>query len=255
MMTAGHARDVGGSPPLAAIERAAVRAWPAHDAAPIGRWLWRYSRGGSGRANSVACLDEPGVDIEDAIEEAEARYRAVGAPARFQVTDVAMPGDLDRRLAARGYRPYDACTTLALSLREPLDVIDDVVVEPGMSPAWFDVYASTVTPDRALNNPPILARIPQPCGFVTLRREGRAVATVLVVVDQSIAIIECVATAADARRTGAARRAVLGALAYGQSLGATVGALGAVASNLPAQALYRSLGVRQVGSYHLRIKE
>jgi ribosomal protein S18 acetylase RimI-like enzyme len=243
------------SPGLADIERAMVRAWPAKETAPIGGWLWRYSSGGSGRANSVACLDGPGLDVDAAIDEAEAQYRAVGAPARFQVTDVAMPGDLGRRLAVRGYRPYDACTTLALSLREPLAMSDDVVVEHGMSPAWFDVYASTVTPDRARNNPPILARIPQPCGFVTLRREGRAAATVLVVVDQSIAIIECVATAADARRQGAARTAVLGALAYGQSLGATVGALSAVATNLPAQALYRSLGFRQVGGYHLRIKE
>src|SRR5947207_3058700 len=41
---------------LLAIERAAVAAWPALETADIDGWLWRYSGGGSQRANSVSAL-------------------------------------------------------------------------------------------------------------------------------------------------------------------------------------------------------
>ena len=41
---------------LLAIERAAVRAWPAGETRDVDGWLWRYSGGGSQRANSVSAL-------------------------------------------------------------------------------------------------------------------------------------------------------------------------------------------------------
>ena len=41
---------------LVAIERAAVAAWPALQTADVDGWLWRYSGGGSQRANSVSAL-------------------------------------------------------------------------------------------------------------------------------------------------------------------------------------------------------
>src|SRR5690606_8256407 len=54
-----RAADEGGSAPsererLLAIEGAAVRAWPAGETREVDGWLWRYSGGGSQRANSVS---------------------------------------------------------------------------------------------------------------------------------------------------------------------------------------------------------
>jgi GNAT superfamily N-acetyltransferase len=242
-------------PQLIDMERAAVTAWPALETAPLGGWLWRWSKGGSNRANSVACLAAPDRDTEAAIDVAEAGYRAAGAMPRFQVTDVSSPSDLAERLAARGYAETDQCTTLGLPLDGPYAMPPDVVVWPRLTLPWLEVYASTVTPDRSRYNPPILARIPEPAGFVAVVREGRVLATVLAVVVGRIAIMECVATAAAARRQGAARTAMTGALAFAQGQGATVAALGAVATNEPAQALYRGMGFEVRGRYHIRAKE
>src|SRR3954452_3819881 len=89
---------------LRRIERLHVRAWPALETADIDGWLWRYSGGGSQRANSVSPLALRGADADAAIVAAEARYRARGAAPMFQICDVSVPADLDRRLQQRGYR-------------------------------------------------------------------------------------------------------------------------------------------------------
>ena len=101
---------------LIAIERAAVVAWPALETAEIDGWLWRYSGGGSQRANSVSALAFRGADVDAAIAEAEARYRARGASPMFQVCHVNAPADLDERLQRRGYRLQEPCTVLAKSI-------------------------------------------------------------------------------------------------------------------------------------------
>ena len=81
---------------LVAIERVAVVAWPALETAEIDGWLWRYSGGGSQRANSVSALAFQGADVDAAIAEAEARYRARGASPMFQVCHVNAPAECAR---------------------------------------------------------------------------------------------------------------------------------------------------------------
>lgn len=241
---------------IADIERAAISAWPALRSAELaGGWLWRHSKGGSGRANSVACLDWHGGDPDAAIADAEARYASVHAEPKFQVTDAAAPADLDARLAVRGYVAYDACTTLARALPHEEETPPGIEIDDRPSDDWLMVYTSVITPDRRPVAPAILARVPRGSGFVGLRRHGRLLATVLTVPVGDIAIVECVATAAEARRQGAARDAMLGAMAYAAGHGASCVALGAVATNAPAQALYAALGFRRVGGYHLRRKD
>ena len=75
-----------GEDELRAIEVAAVEAWPAFETRNISGWLWRYSGGGSQRANSVSTLEFRGPDAEAAIAEAEALYFSRNVPSRFQVS-------------------------------------------------------------------------------------------------------------------------------------------------------------------------
>ena len=66
-------------------------------------WLWRYASGGSLRANSVSALAFHGSNVAAAVRDVERRYRAKGAPCRFNITEVGAPSDLDARLAGMGY--------------------------------------------------------------------------------------------------------------------------------------------------------
>jgi GNAT superfamily N-acetyltransferase len=240
---------------LLAIERAAVAAWPALETAEVQGWLWRYSGGGSQRANSVSALSFRGGDADGAIAEAEARYRARGAAPMFQVCHVNAPADLDERLERRGYRLQEPCTALAKSIAADHSARHDADIEIGEAPseAWLSVYLAGITPSRRGLAPRILARVPAPRAFLLLRDQDGPAAIALGVVAAGVAIAECVMTRADRRRGGAASRVMRALETWGAREGATIAALQAVAANEPAQSLYAKLAYRHVGGYHYRV--
>ena len=240
---------------LRAIERAAVRAWPAGETREVDGWLWRYSGGGSQRANSVSALHYHGADVERTIDEIERLYGERDAPMRFQVGfPLSEPEDLDARLSARGYVTHDPVTTLvkpAVAVAMPVDV----VLAASPSEGWLEVYLSNITPDRRPFAAAILARVPAPCIFAEVRRKGETMATALGVLDEGAVIAECVGTAASARRQGAASTVMSALEAWGTAQGARTIGLQAVTTNMPAQSLYAALGYTAAGTYHYRYRE
>ena len=84
--------------------------------------------------------------------------------------------------------------------------------------------------------------MPPQSAFFGAIRNNRLVSTALCVVSGGCAVIECVATAPDARRQGTAR-AVLSALEHwAASQNADLLGLQVVSDNTPAVGLYQSLG-------------
>ena len=240
---------------LLAIEQAEVAAWPALQTADIDGWLWRYSGGGSQRANSLSPLLFSGTDVEAAIGRTEALYRARGAAPMFQICDIAAPADLDERLQRRGYRLQEPCTALAKRIApDPSAAHDgDIEITDAPSEAWLSVYLGGITPSRRGLAPMILARVPAPRAFLLLRDHGQPAATALGVVAGGVVIAECVMTRADHRRIGAGTRVMSTLEGWGTAHGAGIAALQAVAANVPAQALYAKLDYRRVGGYHYRV--
>lgn len=235
-----------------AIERAAVRAWPALETAAIDGWLWRYTGGGSQRANSVSPLDFTGTDPEAAIDEAERRYRTRGNAPMFQVCDVSAPSDLERRLDARGYRVQEPCTTLAKEIRST-ELAADIEIASSASDPWLGVYLAGISESRRALAPKILAGVPAPRAFFLWRQDGAPVSAALGVVAHGVVVAECVATLAAFRRRGGSSRIMAALEAWGAREGATIAALQAVTANAPAQALYAKLDYRPVGGYHYRV--
>jgi GNAT superfamily N-acetyltransferase len=235
------------------IERTAVRAWPALETADLDGWLWRYTGGGSQRANSVSPLDFAGADVEAAITAAERRYEGRGAAAMFQVSDVVAPLDLDQRLARRGYRLQEPCTCLAKALSRGAPMPPGIEVAERLGEDWLSVYATGVTPSRRAAAPAILARVPAPRAFLLRRQGGVPISVALAVAHDGVVIAECVATDPEHRRQGASEAIMRALEAWGVAQGAGVAALQAVAANAPAQALYAKLDYRPVGGYHYRV--
>jgi GNAT superfamily N-acetyltransferase len=240
---------------LLAIERAAVRAWPATETRSIGGWLWRYSGGNSQRANSVSPLEYHGCDVDADIRAAEALYFARGAPSRFQVgAAIAAPADLDDRLQRLGYRINDPVTTLARRIG-PAPLPTGVEIRDQPDEGWMEVYLSNITPDRRPPAPRILAAVPGPRAFLSFHSDGRVVSTALAVVTGTTVIAECVGTRAEVRRNGAARAVMVGVESWAAEQGATISALQAVTTNVPAQGLYAALGYVAVTGYHYRVRD
>ena len=251
-MSVGAAPSMSDRERLFGIERAAARAWPAGETRDVDGWLWRYSGGGSQRANSVSALHYLGSDVERTIDAIERLYGERGAPVRFQVGfPLSEPGDLDQRLAARGYVVHDPVTTLVKPVA-PVALPAHVTLSEVPSEGWMAVYLSNVTPDRRPFAADILARVPPPRVFAEAQRDGEAIATALGVLCEDAVIAECVGTSAAERRQGAASAVMQALESWGARHGARTIGLQAVTTNVPAQGLYVALGYSAAGTYHYR---
>ena len=235
------------------LERLHVRAWPAAETARIDGWLWRSSGGGSQRANSVSTIDFTGRDAAAAMDEAERRYRAKSAPARFHTFALTQPANLLALLAARGYEPGEATVTMA-AIAAPAAPSPDVTVTDQPTLGWLDVYLDAITENRRAANREILRRVPDPRGFFTVWRDGRAISSALCVAHGAHAVAECVATRTDARGQRGAEAAMRALMAWAASLGAHTVGLQVVEANAAAIALYRRLGFSPVCTNRFWVK-
>lgn len=238
---------------LSAIEEAAVRGWPALQRKRIDGWLWRCTSGGSVRANTVATLSFSGADVDAAIDEAERLYRAAGAPPRFTISDVSVPSDLDRRLAARGYARGDDHVTMRKSVSAGNPPTDAAALGAEPPPEWMAVYLSGLTQDRRGVAPRILAGLPRHRMYFACVRQGRLASTGLSIADGQFASVQCMATAEVARRQGGARAVVVAIEAWAASQGCTTLYLQTGADNVAAIGLYEACGFELAGRYHTRV--
>jgi len=223
------------------MERAHVLAWPALHSAIMNGWLWRYSGGGSQRANSVSALDFIGNDLHAAVNAVEARYRAVGAPARFHTFDDTEPPELADTLRQRKYTQGDTTVTMFRRLTSA-DAAEAAEAEPEPSPDWLAVYMGAISESRRQVNRQILRSVPTPHAFFRCHRNGETISTALCVVGFGCAVIECVATRPDARKQGGARAVLKNLLSWAATQQAETIGLQVVASNTAAVRLYESLG-------------
>ena len=232
---------------LRAIEQLHVWAWPALETADVHGWLWRYSGGGSQRANSVSTVQFSGDDPVAALDEVEARYRARGAVARFHTFDLTAPPGLTALLQARGYVEGETTITMAkpATAREPPA---DVSVAERADAEWREVYLAAVTESRRVINAKILDAVAPPCAWLSCRRGGKTISTGLCVADGAFAVIECMATRGEARRQGGADAVLAGIEAWAAERGVRTLALQVVAANPPALALYRRRGFAPVAT-------
>lgn len=239
---------------ILAMEIAAARAWPSFETQDVDGWVWRSSHGGSRRANSVLPLTFKGHDLDAAVARVEQLYSAQGLRSYFQVSTIAEPDGLDSYLEKRGYTYEEPVLLMAKSLAGVTTAMPmEVDIHAEATADWFAVYGSTLEPVRRAIAPETLACVPERRAFLLVRREGVPLASALCVVSpDKVAVIECVATEASRRRTGAARIVMDALESWAAGAGATTAALQVVETNAPARALYEARGYQRVGRYHYR---
>lgn len=239
---------------ILAMEQAAARAWPSTETQNVDGWIWRSSGGGSRRANSVLPLAFTGGDLNAAVARVEHLYAAQGMRSYFQVSTISEPEELDRHLEERGYTFEEPVLLMAKPLAAAAPAMPpEIEITTDVTDDWFAVYGSTLEPVRRATAPVTLARVPDKRAFLLVRRGGVPIASALCVVSaDAVAVIECVATEASRRRTGAARIVMDALEAWAISAGATTAALQVVESNSAARALYDARGYTRVGRYHYR---
>jgi ribosomal protein S18 acetylase RimI-like enzyme len=257
--------DVASLPLIRTLETLAANAWPPAEAEALDGWRLRFTDGVTRRANSVwpnGLLSGPAVD--ELLTEVEAFYAQRKQPARFQLSPVAEPADLDQRLAERGYRSVASTAVqvaeLTSILRQtvPLRLHPEFEVEVSeeFDEEWFALYLAIEHGDdpQTVVRQSILRRIAAPTGYVTLRIDGQAASVGLGVVEREWLGIFCMATAPSYRRRGAASAIVRTLAIWAQLYEANHAYLQVMEENRAAQALYARAGFETVYRYHYREK-
>lgn len=243
---------------LARIEDAGLNASAPPQQRLLDGWLARFSPGKAKRARCVNAIAAGRLPLDDKLARCAALFRGAGLPLLVRITPFSQPAGLDARLAARGWARLDDTrvmvrTGLADAAAAPADAdVQPVAIEP---------FAQHI---GALRGSPLaqrqahaqrLANAPVPFSAALLRHNGHVVACGQVAIEDDLAGLYDVATAAEYRRRGFGRRLCEQLLSEAAKRGATVAYLQVDTDNMAARSLYRELGFVDGYAYHYRSPE
>ncbi|MCE6959961.1 GNAT family N-acetyltransferase [Cereibacter sphaeroides] len=223
--------------------------WPPAAHRRIGPWTIRDGRGGGKRVSAATAEAE--WTPED-LPGAEAAMAALGQPALFMLRS----GEeaLDAALEQRGHRIVDPVTAYAAP-------VTALAAEPpsGMAafPHWpplgivRDLWAEGgIGPERVA----VMERVAGPKCCLLGRQDDRPSGAAFVAIHGTNAMLHALEVTPSLRRLGSANNMLRRAACWAQDHGATRFSLVVTSANLPARALYASLGLQVVGQYHYRMK-
>lgn len=236
---------------ILALDQLAVAAWPAPVNDTCDGWLLRFAHGVSRRANSAApfSLDLGARHVDELIKAVEIYYQDHGLPPRFQISPAAEPGDLDARLAARGYE-IETPVTIEIA---PTHVLTPASIPVSVSTTapigWWDIYKEGFSRDASK-----IAEVSrdQPV-YAAWRDEKNQIAAIgFGVIGGKWLGIFGMWTRPDLRGQGIGK-SVIGALStWAIEYGAIGLYLQVENSNTAARRLYERIGFRAVYGYHYR---
>jgi len=217
-------------------------------------WLLRVSPGKARRARSVNAHFGSKLPLDVKIRYCERLYRERGLPVLFRMTPFVCPDELPAALAARGYEAFDPTLVQVMPLPRPpemepfdgfevtaptLDVFADAVAMlQDASPEQRDAYY-----ERMINTP-------QSARALLAHVDGQVVGVGTVMLEDGLAGIFSMATAAQMRGRGVARAILARLLTWAWEHGAAHAYLQVDAANAPALAVYRRFGFSTSYTYH-----
>jgi ribosomal protein S18 acetylase RimI-like enzyme len=234
-----------------AVERRAAGMFRPDLAVRLGAWMLRLSGGVNRRPSSVLAVGDPGMPLDDALEEAVRFYAAHGAVPCAQVV---VGSAVQEQLEAQGWARLDAeeadtdvmlAGIAALSRRLGGHDTSAVQHADTLSRDWL------VGNDRALASYDAVARnldLPDAV-FASLSVGGRQVARARVNLVDDWALLADLTVHPDRRRSGLARILTADLAGWAAEHGASTMLLQVQSDNEPALALYASLGFERHHSY------
>lgn len=244
---------------ILAIERTAFDAWPAAEVERLGSWRLRFNHGVTNRGSSV--WPGPGARepaLEARLDAVERFYAERGALARYQLSPVSDPADLDAVLEARGYEAY-APVSVEVAGAEPVAALEpprklEAHCFDTLPEKWFEVsgrrgrfQGREETVYRAL-----LERLGDRAGFAQARIGGEVAAVGLAVASPPWAGVFSMLTLEGHRRQRLGEAVLLAIARWAHRRGAQQLYLQVEVENTPARRLYERAGFRPRYRYHYR---
>ncbi len=241
-------------PTVRRFEAAGFRAWPAERAFYDGTWSVRLTPDmKTRRLNSVNPLDRADLArIDERIVALRQMFEGAGRPLVFRISPLAGPALIDHLKDWQVFSPSlvmraDLGNMPALSASDALQLSASEFIGAATSIGGLDA-------EEAPGLARLLDRLQPERALFQISVDGRPAAVALCVRDGQMAGLFEVATAPELRERGLGRRIVGAALDWARGSGAKTGWLQVDEGNVPALALYRSLGFETAYPYHYRME-
>ena len=224
--------------------------WPAAHRGHVGKWVIRDGQGGGSRVSSASLAK--GQPTSADVAEAEAAMVALGQSRLFMIRD----GEegLEALLDGLGYVIKDPVTLYAAG-------VSDIGKPTGTQAKTYDIWPPLavqleIWAEGGIGRERIavMERAPQPKTSIFGRIDDHPAATGYVGIHDGVAMLHALETSPSHRRKGLARHMVYGMAKWAETQGAEFISLVTTRENLPANALYASMGFEPVGHYHYRFK-
>jgi len=236
---------------IAELEALSTLTWPPGEIKEMGQWRLRISDGVTYRANSVFVagpppFGEPGVAIEDAIEQVEKIYAASQLPAVFHLITPTYQEFADY-LIDKGWKEKVGAAFMVCDITDSSEIAG-TLIEKNLTLLNED----SPTPEfLALHNDEILEAIMNsyPARYLSICSDGITIATARMAFSDSWAIVTRLIVSESHRRQGLAELLMQACLGYSHAQGIEKMCLQVDRSNIGAQALYEKLGFRVHHTY------
>lgn len=226
------------------LARVMEETWP-----PAARWrLGPFTlRDGAGGGKRVSAASVEGVFAAAELDAAEAEGVRLFVVREGEAA-------LDAALAARGYGVVDPVVAYAA----PAALLAEPAPEPlAAFPHWPPLaIAREIWSEEGIGpaRVAVMERVAGPKTVVMARTKDHPVGAAFVAVSGDIAMLHALEVRQSARRQGSANNILRVAARWALDQGASTLSLVVTEANVPARALYASLGMRVVGQYHYRQK-
>ena len=225
------------------------QSWPAAGTQRVGPWLIRAGKGGGQRVSAATAEDTVGTAD---IPQAEAAMQALGQDPLFMLRD--RDTGLDAVLEAQGYRKHDPVVVYAA----PTAMLASPAPSPMTAfPSWPPLaIAAQIWADAGIGpgRIAVMERVTGPKTAILGRVKDRASGVAFVACYGETAMLHALEVVPNLRRQGSANNIMRMAAIWAQDHGANRLCLAVTAANTNARALYASLGMEVVGTYHYRKK-
>ena len=156
------------------LEKIAADGHKALEIAEYHDWELRFSKGYTGRANSIRLMGDPieeiNKDVEDKIRYAEEEYAKRGLPLMFKLTDA--DKTFSDYLESHGYKVKNPTDVMSLPLNgadyliKVSDNIDEIVKSVVTVPGMDDALAIVDSNDSAFNSLAMLRKLNHPIEYI-----------------------------------------------------------------------------------------
>ncbi|MDR3692297.1 MAG: GNAT family N-acetyltransferase [Fimbriimonas sp.] len=240
------------------LEELTLNAWPAIRVMHYDGWVIRFSGGYTRRANSVNLLAPSTISLREKVAYCEEVYRQAGLSTVFKICPTPDSEELDRILADLGYELQGAADVMTCPLQPaPEEHPIDFRIDSELTDWWFGaaerLNGVNVHLHRHLEQ--ILHNIEPKHAFASIRDGAVPIAIALAVVERNWMGLYDIVTAVPFRRKGFGRHLVLSLMDWARDDGVENAYLQVMSDNMPAVALYGSMGFETRYRYWYRVKD